>query len=143
MEKLDQTIKDTSGDYEPKKQFGDEAMQAVMNEQTDPRKKRHGFRLWIPAAAVAMIAAVLIFVLLPNDTKSKSPSVKSGDKVAANNASKTGSAESDTIPAGSSNASLASDLSDVQGAMKQEGSDQSTASAALNDQQHEITVPTE
>jgi len=47
------------------------------------------------------------------------------------------------LSAGSDNSSLQSDLSNINSSQSQAGSDSSAANAAVNDQQNEISVPTD
>jgi flagellar basal body-associated protein FliL len=46
------------------------------------------------------------------------------------------------LPTGTDNASLQNDLSNVNSSFNQQTSDQTTVNGAVNDQQNEITVPT-
>ena len=122
-------------------------MQEVVNQQPETEKKRRGIRFWVPLAAGAAIVIALVFVLLPSGKSSTPGSTSKSANVATTSGGTSTSttnsqAESGSIPAGTDNASLASDLSDVQGAMNQEGADQNNANSALNDQSQEITVPT-
>lgn len=46
------------------------------------------------------------------------------------------------LNSGTNNASLQSDLTNIDGSLSQQTNDQNAASNALNDQQHEVAVPT-
>jgi hypothetical protein len=146
MDKFDQTIKDAQEAHEPSEHFVDDTMKQVMEQKTvGSEKKRVNFRLWVPIAAGVVIVLALVFVLLPS-AKTNAPGSSSKTNVATTGMTSGTSgekAESATIPSGTSNADLASDLSNVQGAINQENTDQSSANSALNDQSQEITVPTD
>jgi hypothetical protein len=143
MDKFDQTIKNAHEAYEPKEQFVDNTMHEVMDQQMGSKKEWRGFRLWAPVAAGTVVVIALVFVLLPGSTAPSTAKNGATNNTGKTTASANEQAESDTVPSGSGNASLASDLSSVQGAMSQEGADQNSANSALNDQQQEITVPTD
>jgi hypothetical protein len=142
MDKFDESIKNARETHESSEHFVEETMQAVMNQQPD-QKKTHGIRFWLPIAAGAVVVIALVFIFLPT-AKSSAPGNANKTNVASTGSSAPASSAAPTaVPAGTSNADLASDLSNVQGAMNQESNDQSSANSALNDQQQEITVPTD
>jgi hypothetical protein len=93
-------------------------------------------RLWFVLATVAAVVIVIILVLLTRKTEAP------GKSATMTTSSNTAAASSATLPAGTNNASLSSDVNNIQGSMNQENSDQTTATSTLNDSQQEITVPT-
>jgi hypothetical protein len=138
MDKFDQTIKSARDTHEPSEHFVAGTMGEIMHQKPEPEKKSRGVRFWVPVGAGAAIVILLVFVLLPSGKSSAPGSTSKPANVATTN----GQTESGSIPAGTDNASLASDLTNVQGAINQEGVDQNNANTALNDQSQEIAVPT-
>ncbi len=141
MDKFDQRIKHAMRTIEPTSNFVEVTMQQVENVQV---KKRWNLKLWIPvtAGSVAVIAIVLVTIALVghNDASKKN----SNQSVATNQVQQTQPSQSSTVnpPSGTDNASLASDLSGIDGAMSNENADQSSATAAINDNSQQIAVPT-
>ncbi len=140
MDKFDQSIIDAQESHEPSGQFVDNTMREIGNHQ--PEVKR-GFKMhfWIPVAVGGVVVVVLVFALLPSG-KTNAPGTTGKSSVATTGSPTKEQQQSGTVPAGTDNANLASDLNSVQGAMNQESTDQNGANTALNDQQQEITVPT-
>ena len=94
---------------------------------------------------LAGIVAIGLRVHQQMDSKTvnlgKGPTVTASSNQAATT-STSSSTPSSTIPAGSSNADLNSDLTSINSSIAQDNGNVTAANSAVNDQQNEITVPT-
>ena len=95
----------------------------------------------------ALLVIVIIGILAFTGwyvVKAKNNSNKSLNSAtsASQNTPATSSTASTQLPSGSDNQSLQSDLSSIDTSQNQAASDNSSAGTALNDQQNEISVPT-
>jgi len=129
MDKFEQQIKDSKPEIEPSGDFKAQTMAKI----EEVPKKRFGFNKYLPVGLGAVLVLIVALVLVV-------PSLKSNTSSTNNS----GAATQSTAPA-STNADLTSlnnDLSSIGAGLNQENSDQSFANTALNDNQQQITVPT-
>lgn len=130
MDKLDESIKRAKQTVEPSADFIDLTMQRIVGLKP---KRNWSAKLWAPLLAGGLVAAALVFFILPssNITKNNAPSSDMTSQTAT------------ALPAGTDNASLSSDLNMISNQINQENADQKDANAAINDSSQVITVPTD
>ncbi len=136
MDKFDEVVKDSAEQPQPSAGFVDNTMQQINNKGP---KRRFNFRLWVPALAVVIVIVIAAILILPNN-KSGSKSKTSSYSQLASQASRGTSGS--TLPSGTDNATLASDLNSINTSINRENADQSNANSALNDSSKEISIPT-
>lgn len=134
MDEFDRQIVNAKQPYEPKPNFVEGTMNQLKN-QTPHR--RWSIKFWAPALAGVAALAVIAFIIFPKPTN------PTGVAGMTNQGGTSQASQSTSLPAGSDNASLDSDLSSIQSSMNQTGNDQSGAENAINDNQQQISVPTE
>jgi len=141
MDKFEQRVKDAREDYQPSGGFVDRTMEEVRKHKI--QRRRFSLKIWAPATVgtVAVLAIAIIFApkLTPHNVIDSSKNPISLPKAGAKSVP---SASPAPISDGSDNASLQRDLSSVQASMAQTGSDQSNTDSAVNDNQQEISIPT-
>lgn len=108
-------------------------------------KNQSGHTLLIALLGVVLVAAVVVVGWrVKNDNKAantaNTPPTSNSTATTPNSTSNSSAAA--TIPAGTSNSDLNNDLSSINSSISQDNSNASAANTAINDQQNQITVPT-
>lgn len=140
MDKFDDTIKQSKPQYEPRGTFVEDTMQQI---NAKPKRSNRRFAIWTSmAGAVAVLA--IVFVASPLWKNVTHNSKNNTQTTAANTAqtSNTPGGNSGSLPAGTDDASLASDLASIQSSQNQENTDQSSATNTLNDSSQQVAIPT-
>lgn len=136
MDKFDEMMKQAKTTYEPSSNFVEETMQQLPTKQ---QPIKHRLRLWLVAGGATLALMALLFVVLPTMIHPTTQRASQASSVASTGQS-TGTTA--TLPAGTNNTNLASDLSSITASESQENTDQSSATTALNDSSQQIAVPT-
>jgi hypothetical protein len=134
MDKFDESIKDAQTTYQPSKDFVDTTMSRLAD--TQPSRARSSKKWYgVVAAALALIALVIGIGVYRHHSTGPVAVVTGGT-------SATPTTTTTQPPAGSDDAALTASLNDVSTSIAQENNDQTAATTALNDNQQQITVPT-
>lgn len=135
MDKFDEMIKKSKPIYQPKNNNFVEKTMAQIKSQ--PKRKVWNVKLWAPVLvggfAVLLLGVMFVPKLWQTGTSTQD----------AQSAVHTNSNAQQTPSTAVNNSDLESDLGNISGSMNQESTDQSSASAALNDSQQQIAVPQE
>jgi hypothetical protein len=106
-------------------------------------EKESGHTVLFGVLIVAVLAAVgFAAVRIHNHNKVSVANTSSTVSAGSPTSSNSENAVSAPLPSGTDNSSLQGDLSNVNSSLGQQASDQNAASTAVNDQQSEISVPT-
>jgi hypothetical protein len=139
MDKFEQSIKNAKEPYQPSVDFVDQTMQKITGNA--PRR-RWNIKIWAPIMAGGLAVLAIVLISLPFGS-STSIATKNTEPLKQQTSMPTQTSQkTTTLVPGTDNASLESDLMNVQGALTQENTDQTSANSALNDSQYEIAIPT-
>lgn len=139
MDKFEENIKDSKASYQPRSDFVERTMQRI---ETPVRPRRRTLPIWITAgSALALLAIVFLAVPTLRNAATNTPASPTSSQTATKNGSST--SQSTSLPAGTDDTSLASDLGSIQSSLNQEQHDQSSATSTLNDSAQQIAIPTD
>ena len=140
MDKFDEIIKNTQQKINPSETFVDATMHQIDNRQIH---KRWNLKIWAPTLAGALAVLIVLFItLVPGNNNTP----KSSSQTKSTTTQKQTTTQPGTVitpPAGTDDASLQNNLNNIQSAINQENTDQNSATSTINDNQQEITVPTD
>lgn len=141
MDKIDQQIKESAQIYEPKQEFVETTMQKV--EATGAPKKRWlNWKVLTSTAGTVTVVAIAIFVFVPHSNSPTASTTTGGSKAEIDSQSQT-AVNAPINPTNTTDTALDSDLSSVRASLTQSSSDQSTADNSINDNQQQVSIPTE
>lgn len=145
MDKLDQNINEAKDTHEPSPEFVPTTMHKVEAVGT-PKKRRFGWKVWAPLGGGAVVVAgIIAFILVPrmNSTTANTTTGAATSNTSAQTPSSIQTTTGTPIdPTNTSDAALNSDLSSIKASLNQSSSDQSAADSSINDNQQQISVPT-
>jgi hypothetical protein len=135
MDKFEQQIVNAKKPYEPSTNFVEETMEQLKNEK--PRR-RWNIKVWAPALVGTVAVVAIAFIAWPKPANT-TDSTNTSDQAQTSQGTQSKSAAA----TGSDDASLNNDLNSIQGSINQAATDQNGAENAVNDNQQQVTVPTE
>lgn len=141
MDNLDQHIGEAKELHEPSAEFVPSTMQKVEAIGT-PKKRWLSWKVLTPAVGAVGVVLVAVFMIMPHGNGPAANVATTGTTQTASSQSQV-SASTPIDPTNTSDAALNSDLGSVNASLNQSSSDQSAADASINDNQKQISVPTE
>lgn len=134
MDEFDKQIARAKQSYEPKPNFVENTMDQLEHQKPH---RRWSMKVWVPTLAGAVAVVAIVFIAWPKPTNT--------DNSSTGPSKSSTSQTSQTTPSSvaNDNASLDSDINSIQSSLNQSTSDQNEAEKAVNDNQSQITVPTE
>lgn len=141
MDKIDQHIRESAQAHAPNSQFVTATMQKI-EALGAPKKHWLNWKMLAPAVGGVAVVAVAVIVFTPHVSSPVANTTLTGSKSGAD--VKSQAAVSAPIdPTNTTDAALDSDLGSVQASLSQSSSDQSAADSSINDNQQQISIPTE
>ncbi len=141
MDKLDQNIEEAKETHEPSPTFVPSTMNKV--EAVGTPKKRLGWKLWAPVGGVVAVAAVVAIILIPHLGSTTANTTTGSTTPSSTTTSPQAPTATPIDPTNTSDSALNSDLNSINASLSQSSNDQSAVDSSVNDNQQQITVPTE